>query len=132
MGANLHAGLIRINLCSAQLDNAILEGADLHGARLWHTSFKGANFQHTNFVFKNRYSRFSESDKEPATLMNVDFTGANLKNALINSKQLLGANSLSGATLPNGQLFEEWKKDHSLKDEVNFEADTLNNLKDVF
>ena len=132
MGANLHAGLNRVDFAGANLEKANLKNANLCGARLLHTNFKGANLQNANLMFKNRYLR-DEANLEPATLMNVDFSGANLKNALISSKQLLGAMSLSGAILPNGQVFEEWKKTHSLRDEGNFKADILrHNYENIF
>jgi uncharacterized protein YjbI with pentapeptide repeats len=123
MGANLCAGLIRVNLSSANLEKAILKQANLTGARLWHTTFKGANLQFANFLLKNPYFR-DKSNLEPATLMNVDFTDADLKNAIISATQLLGARSLSGAVMPNGQLFDEWKKTHSLRDMANIEANS--------
>lgn len=122
MGANLHAGLKRVNFVAADLEKANLRSANLCGASLWHTNFQGADLRHANFMFNNHLLRDKDNFK-PATLMNVDFTGADLTKALISSEQLLGARSLSRTILPNGQLFEEWKKDHSLKDDKNFEAD---------
>ena len=111
-GANLHAGLKRINLASASLDQANLENADLTGAKLWHTSFKGANLRYA--CFRNQIN-----DLESATLMNVDFSGADLTKAIIDMHQLQGASSLSGAIMPNGEMFEEWEKKHSLRDKTN-------------
>ena len=104
MGANLHAGLKRVNFVAADLEKANLSGADLCGARLWHTNFKGANIQHANFMFKNPFLR-DKDNLEPATLMNVDFTDADLTKASISSEQLLGALSLLGAVLPDGKKF---------------------------
>lgn len=130
MGANLHAGLKRVNLVGANLEKANLKSATLYGAKLWHTTFKGANLQHANFIFKNLFLR-DKSNLEPATLMNVDFSDADLTNALISSNQLLGARSLSNTILPNGKVFEEWRKTHSLKDNNNFEADNIRETQDI-
>ena len=131
-GSNLRAGLKRVNFVSTNLDNANLVNADLIGAKIWYTTFKGANLQHANFMFKDKYSLKDATNLEPATLMGVDFTGADLTESLISSKQLLGARSLSEAILPNGQVFEKWEEDHNLKDDKNFEADILFNFENVF
>ena len=125
MGANLHAGLRRVNFASANLTKANLKSANLSGARLWHTNFTNANLQYANFMFRNQYSIKDEANLEPASLMNVDFTKADLTKALISTIQLRAARSLSNTIMPNGQVFEEWKKTNSLRNDVNFEADTL-------
>jgi len=104
MGANLHAGIRRVNFSSANLEKANLKSADLCGARLWHPNLKGASLQYANFMFKNPFLR-DEDNIESATLMNVDFTDADLTKALISSKQLLDARSLLGTILPNGKKF---------------------------
>ena len=36
---------------------------------------------------------------------------ANLTNAYVSEKQLDSADSLKGATMPNGQKYEDWLKD---------------------
>jgi uncharacterized protein YjbI with pentapeptide repeats len=131
MGANLHAGLRRIDLSSANLESANVRSANLCGARLWHTNFQGADLQYANFMFNHPILR-NKDNLEPATLMNVNFTGANLTKALISSMQLLGTQSLSGTILPNGQLFEEWKKKHNLRDRAKVEFDTFDNLESIF
>jgi hypothetical protein len=37
-------------------------------------------------------------------------SGADLTNALVTEEQLYQAKSLEGATMPNGQKYEEWLK----------------------
>lgn len=131
MGANLHAGLKRVNFVAADLEKANLRSANLCGASLWHTNFQGADLQHANFMYNNHLLR-DKDNLEPATLMNVDFTGADLTKALISSKQLLGARSLTGTILPNGQVFEEWKKKHNLMDRAKIEFDTFDGTVSIF
>lgn len=129
-GSSLRAGLKRVNLASANLEKADLGGANLCGAKLWHTSLKGANLQNANFLFENHYLR-NEDNLSPATLMNVDLSGADLRNAIISPKQLLGVRSLSNAILPNGQKFEVWKEKCNLKHGEVFYAADLYEIKDL-
>jgi uncharacterized protein YjbI with pentapeptide repeats len=46
-----------------------------------------------------------------ADLSNANLSGANLKGADVTEEQLDQAKSLEGATMPNGQKYEEWLKD---------------------
>ena len=41
---------------------------------------------------------------------NADLSGANLWNAYVSEKQLDSAESLKGATMPNGRMYENWLK----------------------
>jgi uncharacterized protein YjbI with pentapeptide repeats len=45
-----------------------------------------------------------------ADLSGPDLSGADLTNALVTEEQLYQAKSLEGATMPNGQKYEEWLK----------------------
>jgi len=94
----------------AKLDNANLHSADLGGAILINTSFINADLSYANFKFSNMFGLKNEGNLELATIMMVDFTNANLINALIDTEQLMGATSLNGATMPNGQSYDDWIK----------------------
>jgi uncharacterized protein YjbI with pentapeptide repeats len=75
------------------MSGAILEFTELQSADL-----EGANLQNTN-------------------LNHADLKGASLKNAVLTGakswteEQLAAAASLEGATMPNGQKYEDWLKD---------------------
>ena len=45
-----------------------------------------------------------------ADLSNADLSGANLKGANVTEERLAKCKSLEGATMPNGQKYEEWLK----------------------
>jgi uncharacterized protein YjbI with pentapeptide repeats len=45
-----------------------------------------------------------------ALLSGADLSGANLTNATVTQEQLDEAKSLNGATMPNGQKYEDWLK----------------------
>jgi uncharacterized protein YjbI with pentapeptide repeats len=70
---------------------ANLRDADLSGTDLKHADFNGANLS-------------------GADLSRADLSGANLKNANVTEEQLEQAESLEGATMPNGQKYEDWLK----------------------
>jgi uncharacterized protein YjbI with pentapeptide repeats len=82
----------RTNLSNANLREAYLWGANLSNANL-----NGANLQE-------------------AVLYGVDFMGAELKGAdlhraiSVDEDNLAQAKSLQGATMPNGQKYEDWRK----------------------
>jgi hypothetical protein len=44
-------------------------------------------------------------------LAGADLSGADLTNARVTEEQLREAESLAGATMPNGQKYEDWLKD---------------------
>jgi uncharacterized protein YjbI with pentapeptide repeats len=47
-----------------------------------------------------------------ADLSNANLSGANLKGANVTEEQLAKCKSLEGATMPNGQKYEDWIKDN--------------------
>jgi uncharacterized protein YjbI with pentapeptide repeats len=49
--------------------------------------------------------------EENVVLADADLNLANLKGARIAEEQLTRCKSLEGATMPNGQQYEEWHKD---------------------
>jgi Pentapeptide repeats (8 copies) len=84
-GANLKgAKLGEAKLGEAKLTEADLHGADLHGA-----------------------------DLIGADLTDTDLTNADLTDAKVTKEQLEQAKSLQGATMPNGQKYEDWLKSKS-------------------
>jgi uncharacterized protein YjbI with pentapeptide repeats len=102
-----------IDLYSARLNGAVLGGMDLSG-----TSLSGADLPKANL---------EDANLSGAKLEDVNFSGANLKNANLSDANLSSADlssaegvtneeldqqahSLKGATIPNGQKYEEWLK----------------------
>jgi hypothetical protein len=68
-----------------------LDGADLTNVDLTQVDLSGANLS-------------------GATLNAANLTGAHLTHATVSEKQLDKVKSLKGATMPNGQKYEEWLK----------------------
>jgi uncharacterized protein YjbI with pentapeptide repeats len=131
--ANLsHAGMSAANLNNANLEGAILSsaglinatltGANLRGASLPYAFLLGANLRYANLSYT--YQDFA--DLGGANLNNANLSRANLQNASMGNanlrdaegwtnKQLAQAESLVGATMPNGtkmaeEGWEEFKK----------------------
>jgi uncharacterized protein YjbI with pentapeptide repeats len=98
------ANLNRARLIDAKLSNANLPKAHLFRAKLRRTILTDANLQRAFLI---------RSDLEEADLTGADLTGADLTNAKGVSCQLTTqAESLEGATMPNGQKYEHWLKDN--------------------
>jgi uncharacterized protein YjbI with pentapeptide repeats len=97
------ANLSGANLSSANMSGAVLKGADLSGWSWASTNLSDADL--------------SGADLSDAVLLNTD-----LSNAVLNKANLSGAKgitneelerqakSLEGATMPNGQKYEDWLK----------------------
>jgi uncharacterized protein YjbI with pentapeptide repeats len=112
------ASLRDADLRSAWLDGVDLSGADLASAGLYHTDLNGAILSG---------AILSKADLKGADLSGADLSGAllveaNLRNASLSKailsdaygytqKQLAQAGALKGATMPNGQKYEDWLKD---------------------
>jgi uncharacterized protein YjbI with pentapeptide repeats len=95
-GANLRGALL-IDL--EFFDPADLGGADLSGAELWNATPLWRAVLH-------------DANLHNADLHNADLHDADLRNAnLDGAEQLSAAKSLEGATMPNGQKYEDWIKD---------------------
>jgi len=130
--ANLRgANLFKANLRHANLSGANLSHASLHGAILSPANLRGANLLDADL---------SWADLSGASLSGIDLTDANLNSARLAGANLSGANfggadlshatlreadlvgatvaeeqldsvaSLEGATMPNGQKYEDWLK----------------------
>jgi Pentapeptide repeats (8 copies) len=103
-----------------------LEGVNLAGADLWGANFTGAHLESANLAGADLrranltdgwliYTDLSGADLENADLSGVhlhaaDFRRADLRGAIgITNEELeQQAISLEGATMPNGQKYEEW------------------------
>jgi uncharacterized protein YjbI with pentapeptide repeats len=91
----------------ADLRSAALENAVLRGARLGHADLRRA-------VLKNAvltYANLRDADLTEANFEGANLSKAYLKDATVTTEQLEQASSLQGATMPNGQKYEEWLKD---------------------
>jgi hypothetical protein len=103
------------NLGSADLEDANLESANLtdgldvntRGAILKAADLQNADLQGANL--------------QEANLQEANLQGANLEGAKVTDRQLANARALQGATMPDGQTYEDWLKgkEGSGKDEKN-------------
>jgi uncharacterized protein YjbI with pentapeptide repeats len=105
--------LTEADLRGAFLQEADLRGANLQGADLYTAILPRANLQEADLRGGNL---------QGAGLIGADLRGANLQEANLFSAKLLDAQvaddhqladtkSLQGATMPNGQKYEDWLKD---------------------
>jgi uncharacterized protein YjbI with pentapeptide repeats len=86
-----NAYLVNAYLSNCELSNANLRGAELDGAPLYNANLHGADLR--------------EADLRSADLRKSDLTATNGVNVEELAQQ---AFSLEGATLPNGQKYEDW------------------------
>jgi uncharacterized protein YjbI with pentapeptide repeats len=106
------AKLSRVNLSFANVGGAIFRGANLSGADLNNADLSSTVFRDANLSFaKLGFSNLRRADLTDAELTDADFRGADLSDARITEKQLSSCKSLAGATMPNGQKYEDWRKD---------------------
>jgi uncharacterized protein YjbI with pentapeptide repeats len=115
-----HADLAGVNLDSFHLQGTDFSGADLTDAYLaWsflrNARLKGANMQGADLHGDTDLSQadlrdtdLSGANLRGATLTNADLRGANLTNAEgLSEEQLAEVKSLEGATMPDGQKYED-------------------------
>jgi uncharacterized protein YjbI with pentapeptide repeats len=138
LGANLSQCLLKeATLTDATLQSTDLRGANLQGADLNHAALQGADLgpatvsgyppgllpkTPTNLTDADlshaalQDANLSSAVLQNANLTNADLTNANLRDAYLSEatgwtmEQLTAARSLEGATMPNGQKYEEWLK----------------------
>ena len=99
----------------AKLNGANLRGAYLRGdpdqsgddADLSDADLSDANLSEADLSYDN----LSSANLQGANLTDADLRGADLSDAKVTSDQLAEAKSLEGATMPNGQKYEDWLKD---------------------
>jgi uncharacterized protein YjbI with pentapeptide repeats len=112
--ANLHgANLFEANLRYANVSGANLSHASLYGASLSPTNLRGADLSHADLTNANLSSALLGN----ANLSGANFDGADLSHAILREANLVGATvaeeqldsvaSLEGATMPNGQKYED-------------------------
>ena len=129
-GADLrHADLHGADLEGSNLRDADLRGANFAGADLSGVDLNNANllpYDETNPTAWNRHNlekrntlnnrdSFSRealvvTNLSGAILVGADLSGAYLNQAKITIEQLKQVKSLEGATMPNGQKYEDWLK----------------------
>ena len=95
-GANLRGAYLRGDPDQSG-DDADLSDADLSDAKLSEADLS--------------YDNLSSANLQGANLTDAVLRGTNLSNAKVTSEQLAEAKSLEGATMPNGQKYEDWLKD---------------------
>jgi uncharacterized protein YjbI with pentapeptide repeats len=139
LGANLtRCYLKEATWTDATLQSANLRGADLQGADLSHAALQGADLSPatvpgsppgllpktpTNLTDADlRKAALQDADLSSAVLRNTSLTNADLTNTNLSdadlseargwtTEQLAAARSLEGATMPDGQKYEDWLKD---------------------
>jgi uncharacterized protein YjbI with pentapeptide repeats/cell division protein FtsB len=115
------AVLTEAQLSGAYLKNAFLSGANLSGANLSEADLSfayliGADLSDAYLNFANlKNARLRNANLSGAALGNANLSGANLSGAVleganVTDKRLDQAKSLEGATMPNGQKYEDWLK----------------------
>jgi hypothetical protein len=118
--ANLrNANLIGTNLSNADLHITDLSGTDLSRADLTHAKLWSADLENAKLIGAD----LSEADLHDARLSGADLKDANLSGAdlqgsplagsrtpIVTKEQLAACRSLEGATMPNGQKYEDWLK----------------------
>jgi uncharacterized protein YjbI with pentapeptide repeats len=127
--ANLsEANLNHARLHEADLSGALLSEADLSEAYLTDTNLRGANMREAKLSgallskADLSYADLSHADLSHADLSHADIRGTKLSHADLSGANLSGASgitnkelkqhlvSLEGATMPNGQKYEDWLK----------------------
>lgn len=117
-----------VDLRGAELNDAHLEGADMRGVRLegaslirahlrgaalWEACFDQAFLVDADLEGANlERASLKNARMVGANLYNTNLSGANLVDAVVSYEQLANAATLSGATLPKGEVlsFEEEEK----------------------
>ena len=114
-GAHLEkVNLERAELQGADLSGAFLSGADLSGADLADVDLSNAEglWEEGTPLWKRgaglNDANLSNVNLSGADLSNANLSRANLKGANVTEEQLAECASLEGATMPNGQKYEDW------------------------
>ena len=96
-------GIVAIN---ADLSNANMVNAVVHGADVREADLSEANLTNADLVG----AKLIGATLTNTDLTNTDLTNADLTDAKVTEEQLEAAESLEGATMPNGQKYEDWLK----------------------
>lgn len=97
-------GIVATNadLSNAHMLNAVVHGADLREADLSAADLTNADLLGASLL---------GADLTNTDLTNTDLTNTDLTDAKVTEEQLEAAESLEGATMPNGEKYEDWLKD---------------------
>jgi uncharacterized protein YjbI with pentapeptide repeats len=106
--AHLNGASLRgANLHHANLNWADLRGADLFVATLIDADLRGADLRDADL----RWAYLGSADLGGPNVRGADLRGADLEHARgVTADQLAEAEFLEGATMPNGQKYEDWLK----------------------
>ena len=97
------------HLGNADLTGAYLMDAKLSGAYLYDTDLGGADLSGADL--SDAEGRFKSGARMIRTRLDgADLSGADLTKARVTEEQLREAESLEGATMPDGQKYEDWLK----------------------
>jgi hypothetical protein len=88
------------DLRGADFRGAHLRGANLRGAKLSSAKLRGADLTEVDMSV-------AQETNQAADLTGADLTGANLTGTKVTKEQLDSCQSFSGATMPNGQKYED-------------------------
>jgi uncharacterized protein YjbI with pentapeptide repeats len=108
--------LSKVNLSGADLREADLSGADLRGADLSEAILNGAILKGARLGTAGVYVVLPDGGAEPVEPNPVDLRQADLSQANLQwakgwtYEQLDQAESLEGATMPDGTQYEDWVK----------------------
>jgi uncharacterized protein YjbI with pentapeptide repeats len=118
------AGLIYKPMRESDLPVIILSGADLRGSNLEGAWLSGTSLEEVNLRGSNlKKAQLDSADLLAANLSKADLSEADLTSTILADADLSGAigitneelaqraDSLKGATMPNGQKYEDWLKD---------------------
>jgi uncharacterized protein YjbI with pentapeptide repeats len=107
--ANLSfANLSDTDMGGSQMIDAYMIYADLSDANLSDANLSDANLSRANLDNANLEAQVGYAHN--AKLDNANLSDANLEDASVTEEQLEQAESLEGATMPNGQKYEDWLK----------------------
>jgi uncharacterized protein YjbI with pentapeptide repeats len=93
------AYLLGADLRGADLQDADLQDSDLEEANLQRAILRGASLQRANF---------QGADLQGVTLRRANLRGASFQGAKVTDDQLTDALYRRGATMPSGQMYEDW------------------------
>jgi uncharacterized protein YjbI with pentapeptide repeats len=109
--------LEQADLSDAQLFLMILDGAYLWWTNMQRADLRGTHLTDAELGYADlREADLRRADLRGAKLRIADLRGADLRDAdltdaQVTQKQLDAVESLTGATMPNGQKYEDWIKD---------------------
>jgi uncharacterized protein YjbI with pentapeptide repeats len=122
-GVNLHgASLTKVTMNAANLGEANLSDTKMFGANLHMANLSGADMRKAVLMSANTDStplprasatgdyEFHSPEPKNANLELADLSEVDLTDAYVSEEQLLSAASLAGATMPDGQKYEDWLK----------------------